>query len=167
MKLLGVIHGKYKPDDYQKFADEVKPFVKGETGYFKMNLYPLSFKSTNQNQWSSGFEKNTGFSKKQDYIDWVRKNRFSVMRSWANNFKPKLIICTGKTYINDFMSAFGDDDMEISNKQIDEHTCIYYGENSDGALIVVLPFSSGKWGLIRDSSIQSVGDFIRNELTKK
>ena len=71
MKLLSAINGG-AIESYKKFAEINQPFTKGGKGYFKMNLYPLAFKSTSHALWGSGFAKATGLANKQEYISWIR-----------------------------------------------------------------------------------------------
>lgn len=126
MKLLSSINGGVV-SDYKKFAKEAKPFVSGRKGYFKMNLYPISFKDTDHAWWENDFSVITGFKSKTEYLRWCTKKRFPIVRNWASKFKPKLIICLEKTYANDFSSAFYDFDKQLNHESIDDKDLMWGG----------------------------------------
>ncbi|MFJ5447204.1 hypothetical protein ACIKP9_13260 [Methylobacillus methanolivorans] len=158
MKLLSVIHGGYV-SEYKQFAEEHQPFVQGKSGYFKMNLYPIAFKDTNDTRWQSGFLDITGFHQKSDYLAWCHEHRFPQMRQWAEVSQPKLIICLGKSYLPEFKMAFMEPDAVIHEEVIDEKV-LYWGRNSQQSLVVVIPFMANRHGLNRNVSIQKFGEHI-------
>ena len=158
MKLFSAIDGG-KVEDYKSFAKTVKPFVAGSSGYFKMNLYPIGFKDTDQNKWQAEFSEITGFNSKNDYISWCKNNRFPAMRGWASTWKPELIICLGKTYKDDFTVAFYDSSKNYKHESIDGNE-ISWGINNEGTLVVILPFMVNPNSLNNNSSIQKVGERI-------
>lgn len=160
MKLLSVICGK-QVSDYKVFAEEVRPFTFDSEGYFKMNLYPLAFKNTSHELWAAEFSRSTGFDEKASYLAWIRGQRFPMMRAWAEKHRPRLIICAGITYLEDFVKAFGDEDMQLSKESIDDRQ-IVYGINKHGTLVVVIPFMVNRHGLTKNSSIQKFGEKIRS-----
>lgn len=158
MKLLSAIEGG-KVENYKSFAKEAKPFVKGSSGYFKMNLYPIAFKDTNPENWASEFRAITGFASKREYLQWCKNNRLPQIRGWASSFIPELVICLGKTYLEDFSKAFFDDGKTL-NKEIIENREISWGVNSTGTLLVILPFMVNRHGLVNNNTIQLVGERI-------
>lgn len=158
MKLFSAINGG-KVEDYKKYAKTIKPFVKGSEGFFKLNLYPIGFKDTDQNRWKAEFSNITGFATKNDYISWCKTKRFPKMRRWASTWKPELIICLGKTYKDDFTIAFYDKSNSFEDELIDGQE-ISWGMNNDGALVVILPFMVNRYGLTKNTSIQKVGERI-------
>ncbi len=164
MKLLSVINGE-NLKNYKTFAEKVKPFtIESEGSYFKMNLYPLPFKKTSHLLWDDRFSQSTGFSNKQEYIDWIKLKRFPVMREWTKKYSPKLVICTGITYQNDFFRAFGDTEMELRTESIDNRQLIY-GFNKEKTLVVVIPFMVNRNGLTKNVSIQKFGESIEEILS--
>lgn len=162
MKLLTAING-LDVSAYKNFAEKVKPFTAGETGYFKMNLFPLAFKNTSHFLWESGFSKATGFAQKIDYLNWIRANRFPVMKSWEQTYRPKLILCVGISYLSDFKLAFVDDGIEFHRELIDDRE-LNWAINNAGGIVVVLPFMVNRNGLVKNVSIQKFGDRIRQLL---
>lgn len=163
MKLLSVIDGGYVKD-YKEFAKTVRPFILGSRGYFKMNLYPIAFKDTSHSRWLEEFSVITGFPTKSDYLVWSNNYRLPKIRERAKNSKPKLIICFGKTYLEQFKKAFLDEGSSI-NHEIIEGKEMFWGENLQGSLVVVIPFMVNRYGLTRNLAIQSFGERIRDLLT--
>jgi hypothetical protein len=159
VKLLSAIEGG-NVSEYRQFAEEVQPFVAGSKGYFKMNLYPLAFKNTSHALWQDAFARATGLPSKQDYLAWVRAKRFPVMKSWMAESAPRLVVCAGITYKEDFRAALIDDDAELHREVIDERE-LHWAKNSNGTLVVIIPFMINRHGLTKNASIQKFGDRIR------
>jgi len=155
MKLLCAIDGG-KVEEYKTFAEKVMPFVSGQKGYFKMNLYPIAFKNTSGEKWVNRFSEITGFESKDEYVKWCKCNRLQKIRSWAKQYKPNTVICLGKSYISDFVSSFLDESSEIFSEIIDEKE-IKWAVNLDGTYVFVLPFMVNRNGLVKNVSIQKVG----------
>lgn len=165
MKILSAIAGG-NVGEYKKFAEEIKPFTKGSAGYFKMNLYPLAFKDTSHEHWTEKLYKVTGFETKPQYIEWVQKNRFPVIRSWTEKYSPKLVLCTGITYKHEFYQAFGVNDPSRMKEEIIDERSLAYGVNKQGTLVAVIPFMVGSpYGLLKNTSIQKFGQRIRELLS--
>jgi hypothetical protein len=165
MKLLSAIDGG-SVKDYKEFSERVMPFVRGGCGYFKMNLHPIGFKDTSHGRWLGEFASITGFATKSDYLAWSTDYRLPQIRKWAENSKPKLILCLGKTYLPQFKRAFLDDD-SIINQEIIEGKEMFWGANLQGSLVVVVPFMVNRNGLTRNVAIQSFGERIKDLLTRQ
>lgn len=159
MKLLSAINGGII-SEYKLFAEKVRPFAKGKKGYYKMNLYPLAFRSTSHQLWQEAFAKATGFEKKQDYIEWIGLRRLPIFKSWVQTYAPKLIVCAGITYSSEFRRAFVDEGLEFNHEIIDERE-LHFVVNKNGTIVVVIPFMVNRYGLTRNTSIQKFGDRIR------
>ena len=164
MKLLAVIEGR-QVSDYKKFAEDVQPFTIGSGGYFKMNLYPLAFRNTSHEHWAGEFSKSTGFIDKSAYLSWIKAKRFPVIRSWVQSHAPKIVICTGITYLDDFRAAFGDADTDFTTESIDDRLLVH-GKKCRGTLIVVIPFRVNRNGLTKNVTIQKFGERIRSLLAQ-
>ena len=158
MKLITAMHG-VQVEDYAKMAHQLRPFVKGSTGYFKMNLLPISFKDTGHQRWQSEFLGITGFSNKEEYLAWCRRVRFAQMRTWVSRYKPKTIVCFGKTWINEFKAAFVNGDSEFTKEPILDRE-ISWVKTSDDVLVVVCPFPVNRYGLNSNELLQAFGGKI-------
>jgi hypothetical protein len=165
IKLLSAINDG-KVEDYKKFAEKERPFVKNSKGYFKMNLYPIGFKNTNNNRWKKEFSEITGFSSKEDYKNWCKEKRIPKLKEWALQYEPKLIICLGKTYLEDFKNAFLDNNSKIHKKTIEDKE-LFWAFNEANTLVVILPFMVNRYGLNKNTTIQKFGEEIKKILTKK
>lgn len=164
-KLLAAINGE-KVEDYRAFAERVEPFKRGNKGYFKLNLYPFAFKNTSHEHWeNSNMPEFTGIATKSEYLDIVKDVRFRKMRKWVQEYCPKLIICFGKSYIDEFKSAFGEIDCTFTEGEIGNRI-MHWTKLSNGTLLVVLPFTSSPNGLNANSDIQIAGAEISKLLEK-
>ena len=82
------------------------------------------------------------------------------MRQWAARARPKLILCLGKSYRDDFQMAFHDKNSTFTHDPpIDGHD-LWWCVNAEGTLVAVIPFMVNRYGLIRNESIQKFGDRI-------
>lgn len=104
MKLLCAINGM-ECSEYKNFALEQKPFVSGSSGYFKMNLYPIRFKGDSPDKWSIWINSLTGFSNKNEYQNWCRKNRFRLFRELTKNMNQNLLSSFGRRISEEMSSA--------------------------------------------------------------
>ncbi|OYX31238.1 MAG: hypothetical protein B7Z03_04550 [Hydrogenophilales bacterium 32-62-9] len=159
-KLLSAIDGGCV-SAYKHFAERVQLFASGNCGYFKMNLYPLAFKNTSHTLWHDAFADATGFASKQDYLAWIRANRFPVLKSLGSTHAPKLVVCVGITYREDFKAAFVDDGVELNCEVIDGRD-LYWAKNENESMVVIIPFMVNHNGLTKDVSIQKFGERIRS-----
>lgn len=157
MKLLAAMRGNLV-SQYKQFAEVEKPFVSDAVGYFKMNLYPIPFRNTSLNNWQHDeLKKNTGFSSKNEYIAWNKEKRFPQISTWVKTYLPKLVICLGITYREEFASAFSVN--KWKKETIDEKE-LHWATNEHGTLVVVVPFMVNRYGLVRNLSIQKFGGRI-------
>lgn len=171
-KLLAVIAGK-KIGEYENFAKEVMPFSEN-SGYFKLNLYPLSFQKTDHSYWDKfkdELKRLTGFDSKGEYLKWIRQNRLPIMREeWARKYKPKLIVCVGTKHETtyDFEKAFGDENAKFTWEKVQckkYKKSFRYLKNSDGTLVVNIPFFyGGAYTINGDEDLQTYANKIKTLL---
>jgi len=159
MKLLNAMQGG-DVKDYVKMAENRRPFGKDSKGFFKMNLFPIAFKDTGHQRWLIDFVGVTGFASKADYLAWCRRVRFAAMRSWVAESKPKVIVCFGKTLINDFESAFVNGEAKFVKETILNRE-LSWTRTQDDVLVAVCPFPVNRYGLNSDALLQAFGDRIR------
>jgi hypothetical protein len=104
-------------------------------------------------------------------------NRFPAFAKLRQENNPKLIICTGVSYLRDFFMCFGGgqeesglieyDEIEVlseSNKKIKRR--YYWVKLSKRTTLVVIPFFSGSSGLNSNQLLQDMGGIIRNLIDK-
>lgn len=158
-KLLAAING-LTAADYEHFALQEKPFTTGQNGYFKLNLYPLPFKNTSPDRWAIWLHELTDISSKDEYMDICRKYRFPFLRELKQKHKPKLVICFGKNYKNDFSSALGGDGIDIKEETIGDRNLYWF--SSDEGIIAICPFPTSQYGLNSNELIDSFGKRIKD-----
>ena len=157
-KLLATIAG-HPVAHARQFLQEAQPFCQN-SGYFKLNLFPVAFKDTNHARWHADYTAVTGLTTKQDYLDWCRQHRLAALRAKAAEHRPRLIVCVGKTYVQDFKLAFLDNHTVHMQRKPIAGLELLHKRNAEGALVVVLPFMINRNGLTRNSAIQEFGDRI-------
>jgi hypothetical protein len=86
-----------------------------------------------------------------------------MMKSWAETYSPKLIICVGKSYLPEFSLAFFGEKLTFKSEIIDDRE-LSWAVNKNGTIMVVLPFLGNRNGLNKNVSIQKFGDRIRELL---
>jgi len=160
-KLLAAIDGK-SVYEFESFAKGKNPFVKGCSGYFKGNLYPVA--SNNLDAWSKVSQEEMGCDKKEFY-EWCRKERYPEIQNFVEKFRPRLIIGVGVGHRNEFLKAFFNDgsaDFLVHRSEIKQRVRRLYYKEKDGVKLVVIPHLSprGPYCLSSYDAIQKAGEFI-------
>lgn len=156
LKILCALSGKYG-DKYEDFFRSESCFAP-DSDYFKLNLYPLGFRTVDSLLWQGCHSRLTGFGSKEEYQCWCRTHRFPQLRAWATQQQhpPKLILCTGKTYGDDFFSAFGNRESQTQDERAGKP--IRYLVTNDGqTLVAVTYFPGGRHGLNSNEKLSSTG----------
>lgn len=161
-KLLSVIHGG-SPPNFRDFARRVRPFEKGSEGFFKANLFPLALNRVGT--WHSDAQHYTGFQTKNQYQEWVRSVRFSVMASWISKCRPKLVICAGTSYLSDFLAVTKTPDAEVHSFSVNGHVKRVHLSKAGLTPVAVVPhLSGGVNGLNSDAAVCMAADLINKHL---
>lgn len=163
VKLLAAID-HYDVENYEIYFTQHKPgLASAEKGVFMLNLYPIAFKDTSPSHWKESYQHIFGFRDKGEYVRWCRRYRFLEMNKWVNQYKPKLVICYGLNYVDDFNTAFSDGYRSFEETQIDGLR-VCWKRNENGTVVAVLPFPNIPNGLLRNASLQQIGEFLANLL---
>lgn len=163
MKLLTAIDGG-KVRDYKQFFEQYQPNIpSSKKGIFLLNLYPLAFKDTDPARWLDGYQNVIGFKDKSEYVRWCRRYRFPKFSELVNQHKPKLVICYGLGYEDDFNTAFCDGYTSFIPETIDGLK-VLWKKNDNGTVVAVLPFPNVANSLQRDSSYQLIGEFLAEKI---
>ncbi|TGL45969.1 hypothetical protein [Leptospira perdikensis] len=167
-KLLSVIAKNDHLDNFKfkEFILNERPFEK-KSNYFKLNIYPISFRNTSDSLWNDEWKNKTGFENKYLYKLWCWKFRFSFLQNLVINHSPKLIICVGKTYITDFIFAFeGIDKLrahnEINFHKVNNNDLACLKVNNGKTLLCITPFLTNAGNLVGNEIISAFGKKIRN-----
>jgi len=141
---------------------------------FKLNLYPIAFRNTDDQLWRKhGLERLTGFKDKYLYQAWCMLHRFPAFSEKLREHSPEIIIGTGVTCLSEFFLCFGRHmgrEERIQSTQVSsenggntQERTIYWSKISDKTHLFVIPFFSGAGGLNSDELLQKTGDLIRSE----
>jgi hypothetical protein len=160
IKLFRAIKGRGSESPAEFLASE-RCFER-DGGYFKLNLFPISFKNTAPSRWpASGFAAVTGLPNRFAYEQWCQQQRFPRLRAWMVQGKPRLIIGTGITHAADFLKAFG----EAGSNPVVHHYSAggrrlrisHFLTNAGATLVAVIPFLGNRNGLNSNASIEATG----------
>ncbi|MFT4627465.1 MAG: hypothetical protein ACI8PZ_006149 [Myxococcota bacterium] len=128
---------------------------------FHINLYPLSFRNMHGGHWSRDHYELTGFPNKLLYRAWCMQHRFPWLASHARRAAPRVLVCTGASYAEDFRYAFCADPFASgtswslpSGKRVEEHAI------GDGTRLLITPFF-GQGGLMRNDDLAALGRHAR------
>ncbi|MBQ3674932.1 MAG: hypothetical protein II923_05010 [Campylobacter sp.] len=157
VKLLASLCG-YK-DDYLEFNDKIKPFVKGEKGFFKLNLFPVTFKSLDD-KLREKFLKELGFENEAGYKKFCRDERFPLIKNLKEKYEPKIIICVGVSIKSDFENAFGISKTTESECKNFWYAPFEYKSGNKGLFVVTRFLSFHKNNLNSDDKIGKCGKDI-------
>jgi hypothetical protein len=148
-------------DNYQEEILRLEPDV------FKLNLYPIAFRSTDYSLWhENGLDELTGFETKDLFKTWCFLNRFPAYSKLVRKYNPKLIIGTGTSYLVDFFQCFALNNLSSmlfrSELDVDGKKYYFYHATLDnGTLLVVIP-SFARPGGNSNALILQMGDRIRS-----
>ncbi len=178
LKLYAALLGE-KVDGY-KSIDKVKRAFAPGSDVFKLNLYPLAFKNTDNGHWGNDFLETIGIPTKEIYRAWCQNNRFKLFRDIVskNDHSLRLIICAGVGHQMEFLMAFGSEsDIHAKMKESripDPDNKITKGLpfywiilNNKRTVLAVVPFF-GHWKncLNSDKRIEVFADEIRKVCTE-
>lgn len=158
-KLLCAIEGG-EPKDYVAFAKRTRPFERGSTGYFKANLFPLPF--YNLEQWDDEARRDTGFDSKVDYQKWLRDARFPVLSAKLEMHRPKVLIATGLSHLQDFLQVAKAHPGQDHVLTVNAHNKRVHVATGGLVPLVVLPhLSGGPNSLNSNAAISQAAEVIR------
>ena len=158
-KLLCAIEGG-EPRDYEAFARRTRPFEQGSKGYFKANLFPLPF--NNLAEWDEEARRDTGFGCKVDYQKWLREVRFPVLSSQLELHRPKVLIATGLSHLQDFLQVVKAQPGQEHAISVNSHSKRVHIATGGLVPLVVLPhLSGGPNGLNSNAAVSMAAELIR------
>ena len=120
-KLMVALRGlQDEPTSLSLRVDACRQYLKDELYVaggesFKLNLFPLSSPSVNSSKWQEFYSEHLGFESKDFYYKRCRDVRFPFLKKMRDEFRPHIILGTGKTFKCDFADAFG----SLSNAVVD------------------------------------------------
>ncbi len=157
LKLYSTILGG-GPAVYKRISEETRAFYKS-SDTFKMNLYPIAFHNESNELWEEWHFRKTGLPTKPLYQAWCQLNRFPSIMNWVFENSPKAIICTGTTYLREFLMAFSGPEnifSQINEVPLDGRYLFWKKINQDKTILFITPFL-GQGGLKSDAQIEAHG----------
>lgn len=146
--------------EYRAFAERRQPFVRGSSGFARLNLYPVGFADTDPRRWGEDFVAVTGFGRKADYLAWCDAHRLPVLRRWTVQHAPRLVVGLGKSYVAQFQAAFLGGRARLVREPLAGKE-LAWGVSDAGTVVAVLPFLTSASGLQSDAAIQAFGSRLR------
>lgn len=159
-KLLAAIAGE-PVEQYEAFARRHMPFVPGQKGYYKGNLYPYPCQAVDT--WSPGAIAETGFATKNEYVAWCDAHRTPAIALAVQRYRPRLFIGVGTTFAAAFSRAFFGAEVALRQYQFIEDgrlRRIHYAKHNGQVFVVIPHLSYYAYCLNTDSAIQTAGGFI-------
>ena len=165
LKILAAAIGQ-PTADYKKMVEDGVGAYSQNGPMFKLNLYPVSFKTTCDSYWTREFYDLTGFPTKELYRAWIQTHRFQFFNELVVKHKPQVIVCCGTSYIRDFLMAFGG--VETIYSQPIAHlklkgksdVRVFESKISPSTKIIVTPFFGNRYGINKDEECDKIGKFI-------
>lgn len=156
LKLIAAINGQ-PIAEYKSLASE-NPFpFHRNSDYFKMNLFPIAYRSLNDRTWSEDYAVATGIATLAGYLDWCKHHRFPRIRSWMERSNPRLIICYGMLSKVDFHDAFGGSE-PWQTEQISALPLLWKLTNAGKTRLAIIPFlRPGRGVLSSAEQLQAFG----------
>jgi hypothetical protein len=158
--LLAAINGM-PAEQGEQFARLHQPWVPGQKGFFKGNLYP--YPAQKLEIWSEGAKRETGFDSKEEYYRWCGEHRLPAIAAAVAHYRPRLFIGVGNTCRQQFGRAYFGGDIRFDEYQFceNEHLRRVFFAKHNGAVFVVIPHLNYYASCLNStSSIQTAGSFI-------
>ncbi len=162
-KLLAALEG-LPSGHYRDFAIRQQPFVLNSKGYLKGNLFPVPFNKVDD--WDVQASRSTGFETKDEYRSWVRTTRFPVLKAWINRCRPRLIIGSGISHLDDFLEIVGSAEPPKEFQfEVNGHTKRVFISKSGIVPLTIIPhLSGGIHSLNSYEAIERTAAIIRSEI---
>jgi transcriptional activator of eps genes len=137
-------------------------------GYeFKLNLFPLPAHLDGMTSWSKAFRGQPELVPKERYLALCRNGaRFRFLQSLRARWQPKIIFCLGFRHEEDYLRAFGLDDLiaEVLPLQPADQIRILRLYVRDSTTWVICPALAGREGLASDVLLNAFGEFLATRL---
>lgn len=130
---------------------------------FKLNLFPLRDRPDPVRPWGRTFREQPELRSRHAYIRLCREGkRFHFLSDLRKQHRPRVILCLGSRYEQDYTRAFGfrrEAGDAVSLQPADKAQClrVYVQE---GTVLVVCPPFGGVHGLTSDVLLDALGAFV-------
>jgi transcriptional activator of eps genes len=130
---------------------------------FKLSLFPLPMHLDGQTPWSKVFRGQPELVPKERYLELCRHGgRFRFLRTLRARWRPKLVICIGHRQTDDFVRAFGLDEVagETRPLQPADQVRPLHVFVRDGTTWILCPALAGSAGLTSDVQLNAFGKLL-------
>jgi hypothetical protein len=140
---------------------------------FKFNLYPIAFRNVDDALWDKyGLDAITGLPTKHTYRAWCFANRFPAIGNYVSQYRPKLIVGIGVSYLYDFLVCFAGSNgtsrinvetIKPPDSGSQQARYFYWTQIDHGeTTLSILPFfSSPRYGLNSNYLLDKVGSRLQ------
>lgn len=162
MKVLSHASGK-EVESYKDVIDGDTKALTKNGKVMKLNLYPISFKTTSSDLWTREFYEITGFPTKELYLGWVKTYRFAKFNEMVVAKKPRVILCSGTSVRRDFLLAYGgvealfSDPIEEIEFSKNKKGHVYNSHLSVNTKIIIVPFFNSVHGVTSNEECKVLG----------
>lgn len=138
---------------------------------FHANLYPIPFHDK-KSEWTIEHARFSGLPNVAAYRAWCTAWRFAWLRELAMQHKPRVIVATGRSFVEDFLLTFADGDVLAAvdapletERGIGPARSIYETTALAGdSTLLVTPFFGGRGGLNQSVHLDALTERIRGLL---
>ncbi|MFJ1259594.1 XpsR family transcriptional regulator [Cupriavidus sp. CuC1] len=130
---------------------------------FKLNLFPLPVMLDGLTPWSKVFRGQSELVPKDRYLDLCRHGgRFRFLRTLCAHWRPKVVICIGYRQAEDFVRAFGLDQVACEERQLQpaDQVRLLHAYERDGTTWILCPALAGSAGLTSDVQLNAFGKLL-------
>lgn len=97
-----IIIGDIDGNRWKHYRDN--SLLKADSNEFQMNLFPLG--KSKLSNWPTHYNELFSITSTEDYIDQVKRTRFKILNDFWNKFHPRITICFGLSFLNEFKEVF-------------------------------------------------------------
>lgn len=138
---------------------------------FHLNLYPIPFHGSRA-EWTPKHSELTGLPNVLAYRSWCVAHRFAWLRALAEKHQPRVIVATGRHFVEDFLIAFSTGEITDATDRplgaenpIGEPRSVYSARALTGdTTLLVTPLFGGRGGLNQNAHLEALVDLVKEEL---
>lgn len=145
--------------DYRDYMRQ--KYCEADSNEFKVNLFPLP--AINIDEWSVEHIELTKTRIKYHYQTYCAHHRFKLLHQLVKEFKPKVIVCFGRSFLEEFKLAFWGDGAPQSFKEtkheIGERNSLSVLSSDNATKLVIAPFLGRN--LTADSDLMEIAEVVK------
>jgi hypothetical protein len=107
-KVYDIMSKIIKGDNWKEYRDN--RLLQADSNEFQMNLFPLG--KPRVSNWPTHYNELFSIPSIDIYIDHVKTTRFKMLKGYWDKYKPRVTICFGSSFLNEFKLLFNLSDSE-------------------------------------------------------